>query len=56
MLAAWLEYNASVRLCVPLPRLMVVMDKIPSGIGSEDEARRALLSLIAEEIKCDVLT
>ena len=56
VLAAWFEHNASVCLCVPLPRLMVVTDKIPYGTRSEDEARRALLSLIAEETKCDVLT
>ena len=56
MLAVWLEHNASIRLCIPLPRLIIVMDKIPSGTGSEDEARRALLSLITKEIKYNVLT
>ena len=56
MLAVWLEHNASVCLCVPLPRLMVVTDKIPYGTRSEDEARRVLLSLIAKKIKCDILT
>lgn len=54
VVAAWLQQTPFICPVALLPQLMVVTDKIPSGKGSEDEARRALLSLIAEETKIDV--
>ena len=54
VVAAWLQQTPLICPSALLPQLMVVTDKIPSGKRSEVEAKRALLSLIAEETKIDV--
>lgn len=56
LVASWLEQMSMMYSAVPLPQLVVVTDKIPLGKRSEQEARRALLSLIAEETRLEIFS
>ena len=56
VLASWLEDPRRVAADIPQPRLLVISDKIPIGKRFEVEAKRALISMIAEETHVEVLS